>query len=124
MAKTGQRFWDFSNTLYASLHASNLERFPGLFMICLLLIMLFHRLVHREYAELVASRADYIASRRMIRSRKAYIGLAPNPTKAGDYIALVKGGRVPLVLRPKGNDWELIGDAYVHGIIYGEVFKE
>jgi hypothetical protein len=45
-------------------------------------------------------------------------------TKVGDVVVVVMGGKVPLVLREKGNDeengkWEVIGTAYVHGFMDG-----
>jgi hypothetical protein len=62
--------------------------------------------------------------RKMFRTIQGYIGLAPRLTEEGDYVVLVKGGRVPLVLRPRGGQWELIGDCYLHGIMHGEGFEE
>jgi hypothetical protein len=44
----------------------------------------------------------------------------------GDRIALLEGGNVPYILRPKigkENEYELIDDAYVHGIMDGEAWK-
>jgi hypothetical protein len=47
--------------------------------------------------------------------------------KVGDRIALLQGGKVPYILRPKiGKDagcYEIIGDAYVHGIMDGDGWK-
>lgn len=68
--------------------------------------------------------ATPMAYRRMIRTEKGYIGLAPRLAKPGDWIALCKGGRLPLVVRPKDEDWELIGDAYIHGLVNGEQFDK
>jgi hypothetical protein len=63
-------------------------------------------------------------NRRMIVTAKGYIGLAPCFTREGDSLVIVKGGRVPLVIRPRDQGWELIGDCYVHGIMYGEAFDD
>jgi hypothetical protein len=62
--------------------------------------------------------------RRMVRTRNGYIGLVPHLAKAGDWVVVLKGAKVPHVLRKRGADWELIGDAYVHGIMNGEAFTE
>ncbi|KAH9218706.1 heterokaryon incompatibility protein-domain-containing protein [Leptodontidium sp. 2 PMI_412] len=55
---------------------------------------------------------------------KQWMGFIPIDAEIGDIIALLEGGRVPYILRPKtGVDkgrYELIGDAYVHGIMDGE----
>jgi hypothetical protein len=41
-----------------------------------------------------------------------------------DGIALVKGERVPLVLRQVNSDeWQLIGECYIHGIMHGAAFS-
>lgn len=48
--------------------------------------------------------------RRMIRTAGGFIGLAPRLAEGG-HIAICKGGKVPLVLKPKDEKtWELIGD--------------
>lgn len=55
------------------------------------------------------------------------LGLAPMDAKVGDIIALLEGGSVPYILRPRSGTeagcYELIGDAYVHGIMDGEEWK-
>jgi hypothetical protein len=62
--------------------------------------------------------------RRMIKTEKGYIGLAPRLAQVGDQIGLFKGGKMPLILRPHGSNWQLIGDSYIHGIMRGEGFEE
>jgi hypothetical protein len=42
----------------------------------------------------------------------------------GDSIVIFRGARVPHVIRKRGDDWELIGDCYVHGIMHGSFFDE
>lgn len=63
--------------------------------------------------------------RRMFRTKSGYIGLGPRLTQKGDHIFLVRGSRVPLVLRSQDSErWTLLGDCYVHGIMHGEAFDE
>jgi len=62
--------------------------------------------------------------RRMIRTRDGYIGLAAPMVEHGDGVVLVKGGRMPLILRKTGRNLTLIGDCYIHGIMQGEAFNE
>jgi len=51
--------------------------------------------------------------------------LVPAAAKSGDLICLLKGGAVPLMLRQlTGFQWTLVGQYYVHGIMYGEAFQE
>ncbi|KAK5444252.1 hypothetical protein LTS15_010367 [Exophiala xenobiotica] len=63
--------------------------------------------------------------RRMFRTSKGYIGLAPEVAQRGDEIVLCRGGSVPFVLRRvlHDEDWNLIGDCYVHGIMQGDAFS-
>jgi hypothetical protein len=70
------------------------------------------------------TKAPVLLQRRIFRTKKGYIGLASEFAQEGDRIGLFKGGAVPLVARPNGKRWNLIGDCYVHGIMNGEAFKE
>ena len=54
--------------------------------------------------------------RRIVRTESEYIGLGPGLVSKGDKLFLLKGAYLPILLRPAGNNWELIGDAYIHGI--------
>jgi hypothetical protein len=62
--------------------------------------------------------------RRICRTKSGFIGLAPQYAQPGDVVALVKGGRLPLVLRRAGEHWRLLGEAYVDGIMGGEYWDE
>jgi hypothetical protein len=62
--------------------------------------------------------------RRLMFTRKGYIGLGPSDTRNGDIICIFVGGQTPYVLR---HNWSLvsptfqfIGECYVHGIMDGE----
>jgi hypothetical protein len=52
-----------------------------------------------------------------------YIGLAPHGTREGDLLFVPMGADVPYVLRPLEDDdgYELLGEAYVQGIMNGEM---
>jgi hypothetical protein len=58
-------------------------------------------------------------------SGTGFVGLAPYGTKEGDLIFLVLGADVPYVLRPLEDDegYELIGEAYVQGVMNGEAMS-
>ena len=59
--------------------------------------------------------------RRVARTGKGHLALVASEAPVGDSIGVSKGGKVPLIIRPVGvNSWELLGDAYVHGIMKGE----
>ncbi|KAI9148395.1 Hps1-dma1 cluster oxidoreductase toxD [Paramyrothecium foliicola] len=61
----------------------------------------------------------------VFRTREGYIGVASNQqTQVGDHVALVRGGFMPLLLRPSdGPSFSLVGDAYIHGMMSGECFE-
>jgi len=74
----------------------------------------------RKFATLM----DVSLERKLMRTSKDYLGLAPADTKEGDIIAILKGRRVPFVMRSRGGPWELIGGCYLHGVMHGEAFDE
>ena len=51
------------------------------------------------------------------------MGLVPHHATKGDVVAVLTGGRVPIVLRPHEGYYTVVGDAYVHGIMDGEAFE-
>lgn len=63
--------------------------------------------------------------RRLFRTEKGYVGTGFRTPQVGDKVCILKGGNVPFVLRKRdeGDDYELVGDAYVHGIMEGEVIN-
>ncbi|KAK8040034.1 hypothetical protein PG993_008445 [Apiospora rasikravindrae] len=68
----------------------------------------------------------YNMSRCLYRTRRGYLGTGPNAVQRGDIVCVFMGGAVPFILRPrqKGNGYTLIGDAYVHGIMDGELVRD
>ncbi|KAK2478908.1 hypothetical protein H9L39_08282 [Fusarium oxysporum f. sp. albedinis] len=61
---------------------------------------------------------------RMATTSSGYLCLVPWPTRSGDRIALVQGGKAPYVLRRAGEKWKILGDCYVHGIMSGEAWSD
>ncbi|KAM6529509.1 hypothetical protein FALCPG4_007645 [Fusarium falciforme] len=69
-------------------------------------------------------RMDTVLYRRSAFSTPGgWIGIGPDNMKAGDVIVLLSGGDVPHILRlcGCGDHYELIGECYVEGIMYGEM---
>ncbi|KAJ4988577.1 ankyrin and HET domain-containing protein [Stagonosporopsis vannaccii] len=76
--------------------------------------------------------------RRFAVSGKGYIGWIPEKARTHDVVVLIPGGNVPYVLRPVGQTsdtynsanggvvhrYKILGDAYIHGIMYGEEWDE
>ncbi|KAK4990470.1 hypothetical protein LTR50_002493 [Elasticomyces elasticus] len=64
--------------------------------------------------------------RRFFRSRSGMFGLAPLSARDVDQIWLIAGAKVTFILRPVqtglgGTDFTLVGEAYVHGLMHGEL---
>lgn len=63
-------------------------------------------------------------SKRLVTTRKGFIGAAPLSVRPGDEVFLLSGGKVPFILRPKEPGvWKLVGESYIHGIMHGEAFQ-
>jgi hypothetical protein len=84
----------------------------------------------------IAAAALRMHGKRLVVTENKLVGFAPMATRAGDKIVILFGCNYPVVLRqmePKVKDlqvdakfyrggcmsWELIGEIYVDGIIYG-----
>jgi hypothetical protein len=66
----------------------------------------------------------YALYRRVVRTERGFLGLASHATRVGDEVVICKGSSVPLIMRRyrEEDEFQLIGDAYVHGIMKGEAF--
>jgi len=69
----------------------------------------------------VAIRA--LKRRRLFYSKKGYFGLGPAVMQPGDIVCVLFGAQVPFILRRKDSRYQLVGESYVHGIMYGEAIK-
>jgi hypothetical protein len=67
--------------------------------------------------------------RRFCTTERGLFGVVPFDCKPGDKVFVLRGGAVPLILRPvvsdsaaedKGQRYRLIGDAYMQGVMYGD----
>lgn len=66
-----------------------------------------------------------INGRRPCLTGKSYLGHVPDATQPGDLVAILLGGTVPFIIRPRAQGdsafW-LVGECYIHGIMKGEAF--
>ena len=70
------------------------------------------------------------ASKRFAVTEKGYMGFVPENCKRGDVVTILAGGSVPIVLRPISDIlspssvyYQVLGDAYIHGVMDGELFQ-
>ena len=89
-----------------------------------------------SFATMIGIRA---AAQSFFSTHGRRIGLGPRGAKAGDKVCIFRGGAAPFVLREdtgraNGADeapnaeseriYNLVGDAYVHGVMYGELYQD
>ncbi|KAH7192008.1 uncharacterized protein B0J16DRAFT_52582 [Fusarium flagelliforme] len=68
-------------------------------------------------------RINIVANRRLVRTVRGYLCLVPLHAKVGDRIMIISGCATPVVLRrksPSDSCFQVVGDAYVHGAMFGE----
>ncbi|KAF2135453.1 uncharacterized protein K452DRAFT_281500 [Aplosporella prunicola CBS 121167] len=56
----------------------------------------------------------------LVLTSSGYMGLAPYGTRDGDIIFIMLGCDIPLMLRPSGDEFTLLGECIVHGVMDGE----
>lgn len=66
------------------------------------------------------------ARRKLFATNNGQLGLGPSPLQAGDQVWILKGGDVPFILKQQATEgeYEMVGLAYVHGIMFGEAVGE
>jgi hypothetical protein len=81
--------------------------------------------VDLQNASNYASQLRRLHPRRPFISQTAYVGLAPSHVLEGDIICIFLGGKGVYLLRPQPEvgTYIVVGEAYVHGIMYGEFMK-
>lgn len=78
-------------------------------------------LQHDELEYLYRSRSHENSQGSTIFSTaNGYIGIGPHSLEHGDVVVVVRGSRMPLVLRQEAVHFRLVGPAYVSGIMQGE----
>lgn len=114
------------------LHVLRLDYFEWIYksmMVLLLLAMALLALIknlfgYRQSEQTLGDNDLLRTYRRIFRTKSGYVGLGHKEVKVDDYVVLVKGAKIPLVLRKKDGKWEANGDCYLHGVMYGKAFGE
>ena len=80
----------------------------------------------------IANQSRALHNRRLFLTSKGYYGVGHNSLEPGDVCAVFRGANVPFILRAVSPDeqsryrshcYKLVGEAYIQGIMNGEVFK-
>ncbi|ORY07047.1 hypothetical protein BCR34DRAFT_489753, partial [Clohesyomyces aquaticus] len=62
--------------------------------------------------------------RSAFRTANGHIGLGPRAMRPGDVTVALVGGAVPFILRPRDGYHLLVGECYVHGVMYEELLDQ
>lgn len=66
-----------------------------------------------------------VMQRRLFVTNGGYIGVAPLDSRRGDEVWIIHGCNIPVLLRKADEDYrEIVGECYVHGLMYGEVMQD
>ncbi|PHH88411.1 hypothetical protein CDD83_7555 [Cordyceps sp. RAO-2017] len=85
-----------------------------------------------QQIEAEISLVDVCYFRRLFTTTRGFFGVGPCETEPGDRVCVLRGSRLPVVLRraprvasgpadDESGDWSLVGACYVHGIQVGEL---
>ena len=75
---------------------------------------------HEKAKDFMESFNRYCDNRRFFWTREGRIGWGAEQVREGDVVGVLDGGSVPFVLRRVETGFEVVGDAFVHGIMDGE----
>jgi hypothetical protein len=60
-----------------------------------------------------------------VLSKQVYIGLMQNFAQLGDVVFIMSGVSVPFIVCEDDDEkFQLVGEAYIHGIMEGEAFQD
>ena len=62
--------------------------------------------------------------RKVFLTSEGLLGLCPKGAEKGDHVCILPGADVPMILRPEGENFRLVGESYVHGMIDGEALHK
>ena len=62
-----------------------------------------------------------VRGRKLATTETGYLGLVPAEAQLADVIAVIYGCNFPVVLRPCGDAYLVVGESYVPGMMKGEV---
>jgi hypothetical protein len=77
----------------------------------------------KQEQEIISWATNVMAWRRLMGTVNGRMGLAPAAARLGDSIAVLIGCSTPILLRKLGSGWAVVGECFVQGIMYGEVFE-
>ncbi|PKY00584.1 hypothetical protein P168DRAFT_336502 [Aspergillus campestris IBT 28561] len=81
-----------------------------------------------DQLQYLTSLRQALPGRSFFASEAGYVGIGPGDLREGDLVVVLLGARTPFILRETGHGadghFEILGDAYVEGLMYGEVLEK
>jgi hypothetical protein len=71
-----------------------------------------------NWAQFVADAFRACNGRKVFYTKNGYLGVGPMAMRTGDICSILFAGRTPFILRPSGDRYILVGEAYLHGLIH------
>lgn len=75
----------------------------------------------QEYLYRTRSNGDFGSG--LFSTANGCIGIGPHSLEQGDLVAIVRGSRVPLVLRRQDDYFSLVGPSYIYNVMQGEAIS-
>jgi hypothetical protein len=63
---------------------------------------------------------NIMRQRRLFVTKNGHVGIGSVRTQPRDAVFIISGCNFPIVLRPRGGNFAVVGEAYVHGYMAGE----
>jgi len=76
-----------------------------------------------EFMELAHDLVGGLTGNRLFTSRDRLLGTAPQYARLGDKIAILSSCDMPMVIRPNGKHYEVVGSCFVEGLMKGEAAR-
>jgi hypothetical protein len=82
-----------------------------------------YRQLDFESEAFATAQGQVMHRRRFCTTRKGYFGMVPATSQVGDSVCIFSGCHVPFILHPIGSSNKLVGQCYIHGIMFGEAVQ-
>jgi hypothetical protein len=77
-----------------------------------------------EVDEIYGAASRFCIGRKPVPIRQGMLGLAPSILREGGLCRILIGAPVPFDLRPSGEQYKLVGEAYIHSVMNGEAMMD
>ncbi|KAE9373140.1 HET-domain-containing protein [Stipitochalara longipes BDJ] len=68
--------------------------------------------------------ATIVKIRSFVITKRGYVGTGPHRIERGDLVCVLLGCPVPLIIRKQGSNFIVVGEAYIYGMMHGEMIDE